>query len=416
MSAEDPKAAERAAQLGSLRIERDDPAHGSRSGRWLVAAAVLVVASLAGVWWLHASAPVEVHVALARASGDGTQASSVLDATGYVTARRAATVSSETTGKVRDVLIEEGQAVEEGEVLAYLDDRVPRAELALAESQLDAARAQLAETRAQLVEAEDSLKRIRELAARKLASAQDLDSAKAKAAALEAHLAAGEQNVAVAMRTVDLKHRQLDVYTIRAPFAGVVIDKNAQPGEMISPISAGGGFTRTGICTIVDMQSLEIEVDVNEAYIQRVATGQHVTAVLDAYPDSPLPARVIAIVPSADRERATVRVRIGFVERDPRVLPDMGVKVSFLESASPETPEPTTETRNVSVPRAALKGAGDARYVLVVENGHAARRNVRDVEEQGENARIGSGVAAGERVIVAAPASLVDGDAVDVVE
>ena len=411
----DTNATERAARLKSLRIERNDPPPAPRSGgRWIAVLLIALGAVAAAAWLLGVgpgAAPVEVEAA--RAASGASRAASVLDATGYVTARRAATVSAETTGKVRDVLIEEGQSVEEGQVLAYLDDSVPRAELALAESQLDAARAQLAETRAQLAEARESLMRVRELAQRKLASAQDLDTARAKAAALEARLEAGNENVGVAMRTVELRRRQLDVYTIRAPFAGVVIDKNAQPGEMISPISAGGGFTRTGICTIVDMDSLEIEVDVNEAYIQRVRTGQSVTATLDAYPDSPLPARVIAIVPAADRERATVRVRLGFVERDPRVLPDMGVKVAFLESEP--SPGVGDVAPGVLVPTTALRGGGAERYVLVVENGRAARRNVGEVETQGASARIGAGLAAGERVIVAAPEDLGDGDAVEII-
>jgi RND family efflux transporter MFP subunit len=182
---------------------------------------------------------------------------------------------------------------------------------------------------------------------------------------------------------------------------------------MISPISAGGGFTRTGICTIVDMDSVEIEVDVNEAYIQRVKTGQVVSAVLDAYPDSPIPARVIAIVPAADRERATVRVRIGFDERDARILPDMGVKVAFLEAETP-SPSPSPADGGVLVPAAAVRGAGEDRYVLVVEADRARRRSVGDLQPSGDRVRIGAGLAAGERVIVGGPADLSDGDLVEV--
>jgi RND family efflux transporter MFP subunit len=228
---------------------------------------------------------------------------------------------------------------------------------------------------------------------------------------LAARLEAGEENVNVAERVVELRRRQLDVYAIRAPFAGVVIDKNAQPGEMISPISAGGGFTRTGICTIVDMDSVEIEVDVNEAYIQRVQTGQMVTAVIDAYPDSPIQAQVIAIVPAADRERATVRVRIGFIEHDPRVLPDMGVKVAFLGA---EAPAQSRVDGGVLVPGAALRGTDEARYVLVVDTDRVQRRSVGDIRQNGGRVRIGSGLAAGERVVVDGPATLADGDPVEV--
>jgi len=211
----------------------------------------------------------------------------VLDATGYVTARRSATVSAKVTGKIREVRIEEGQSVAAGEVLATIDDATEQAQLELAAAQLDAARAELGEIRAQLTEADLNLRRARELAGRQLVSERELDAAVATAATLRARLETGQRNVAVGQRAVELRQRQLDDYVIRAPFAGVVIDKNAQPGEMISPISAGGGFTRTGICTIVDMYSLEIEVDVNEAYIQRVQAAQRVSATLDAYPDWP---------------------------------------------------------------------------------------------------------------------------------
>jgi RND family efflux transporter MFP subunit len=414
MPSNPPATADRAARLKSLRIDRDPAATGS-GGRWLWALGVAVAlgALAAGLWLWLAPAAATVRVEVARAAAGAPAAESVLDATGYVTARRSATVSAEITGKVREVLIEEGQSVTANQVLAYLDDSIPRAELALAEAQLEAARSALAETRAQLAEAQQNLLRTRELAERQLASAKDLDAAEATEATLAARLTTGEQNVTVAIRGVELRRRQLDVYAIRAPFAGVVIDKNAQPGEMISPISAGGGFTRTGICTIVDMDSLEIEVDVNEAYIHRVQAAQDVTALLDAYPDAPIPARVIAIVPAADREKATVRVRIGFLGRDARVLPDMGVKVSFLEGeAEPGAADPV----GVFVSAGALKGVSDARYVFVIADSHAVRRAVRDVETNGERVRIGAGLSPGERVIVDAPATLADGAAVHVAQ
>jgi HlyD family secretion protein len=408
----DVEQSQQAERLQSLRIEH--PPEEPASGRWrwlVVAGCVLAGAAAAAAYWYRPTDAV-VRIEAARSLTSEPSAASVLDATGYVTARRAATVSSEITGKVREVLIEEGQTVEAGQVLAYLDDSIQRAEVALAEAQLDAARSVLAETQAQLDEANRNLARVRELAARQLASAQDLDAAEASAATLAARLETGRENVGVAERSVELRRRQLDVYAIRAPFAGVVIDKNAQPGEMISPISAGGGFTRTGICTLVDMDSLEIEVDVNEAYIQRVATGQNVTAVLDAYPDAPMPARVIAIVPAADRQRATVRVRIGFVETDPRVLPDMGVKVAFLEAATAGT-EAAAPT-GVSVSVSAVHGAAPSQFVWVVESDRARRRAVADVDLVGSRARIGSGLTAGERVNVGGPDDLADGDPVTI--
>jgi RND family efflux transporter MFP subunit len=257
---------------------------------------------------------------------------SVLDATGYVVARRQATVSSEVTGQVVDVYIEEGQRVAANELLARLDDSIPRAQLELVESQLAAARASLTEIEVQLRQAELDLERTTGLASRQLASQADLDRDSLAVDGLRARLERARRDVVVAERTVTLQRRALDDMEVRAPFDGVVVAKAAQPGEIVSPMSAGGGFTRTGICTIVDMESLEVEVDVNEAYINRVTPGQPARITLNAYPETPFRAEVIAIIPTADRNKATVRVRIAFLERDDRVLPDMGVKVAFLEA------------------------------------------------------------------------------------
>ena len=398
-------------RLHELRIDRPEP-QPSRTGRWLLLVAVVAAVGAVGWYVLRTPERMAVRTVLAQATivRDGA-AASVLDATGYVTARRQATVSSEITGKVREVLIEEGMAVDEGEVLAYLDDTTEQAELALARARLDSTRAVLAETEAQLTEARQTLTRTRELHARQLASQQDLDSAEATAATLAARLATGRENVRVAERTVELRQQQIDEFVIRAPFAGVVIAKNAQPGEMISPISAGGGFTRTGICTIVDMDSLEIEVDVNESYIQRVRAGQRVTATLDAYPEWRIPAEVIAIIPAADRQKATVRVRIGFLERDPRVLPDMGVRVAFLEeSAAPESAGST----GVAVPSAAVARRAGQTVVFVVEAGRAGRRSVQVASTDSGQTRVLNGVEAGERVVLDPPAELKDGTEVTI--
>jgi RND family efflux transporter MFP subunit len=256
---------------------------------------------------------------------------SVLDATGYVVPRRQATVSAKTTGKVVEVFIEEGMRVQEGQVLARLDASTQRAELALSESQLASARSGLEEMKVQIRQAELDLQRTQGLAARKLASAADLDRVQLTLEGLQARLERQEREVVVADRAASVHRQLVDDMEIRAPFAGVVTAKAAQPGEMISPVSAGGGFTRTGICTIVDMESLEVEVDVNEAYINRVQPKQPVSVALNAYPDEHIPAEVIAIIPTADRNKATVRVRIALLEKNPRVLPEMGVKVAFLE-------------------------------------------------------------------------------------
>jgi RND family efflux transporter MFP subunit len=329
------------ALLDELKIDRSAPADaGSRRPlRWLIA--IAVVAGVAFVVWFFkfpspepvAAPPTVETPAVAAAPVVAKRSDSVLDATGYVVARRQATVSAKVTGKVVDVYIEEGMHVDEGQLLARLDDSVPRAELALAESQLKAARASLNELNVEIRQAQLDLERVEGLAARKLASQADLDRARLTLEGLKARLERANQDVRVADRAAAVQRQMVEDMEIRAPFAGVVVAKAAQPGEMISPISAGGGFTRTGICTIVDMDSLEVEVDVNEAYINRVQPKQPVAVSLNAYPDERIPAEVIAIIPTADRNKATVRVRIALLEKNPRVLPDMGVKVAFLNDA-----------------------------------------------------------------------------------
>jgi len=325
-------------KLEQLRIERDpDSAHGSR--RWIVPACVFIALLLAGVWWLK-KAPAAIEVSTTRVREvSGQAANTVLNASGYVTARRQATVSSKFTGKVMDVLIEEGTRVEKGQVLARLDSSNIATLNALALAQLNAAKTARKETEALLREARANFDRTENLVKRQLASEADMDRARAAFEALEAQLESKQADMQVAEKQLDVYRQQLEDTIIRAPFSGIVVAKNAQPGEMISPNSAGGGFTRTGIGTVVDMDSLEIEIDVNEAYIHRVAAGQKVVATLDAYPDWKIPCRVIAIIPTADRQRATVEVRVGFDSLDSRILPDMGVKVAFQnESGASATP------------------------------------------------------------------------------
>ena len=259
-----------------------------------------------------------------------------LAASGYVVARRKATVAAEITGKVVAVLVEEGMVVKEGQVLARLDSVLAEKDLALAKSRAESAEAAIAVIKADLDDAVRIVTRARTLSQRNVMSEADLTKAEARAGVLSAQLRQYQAQFETARLDAQRNAAVLDKHQIRAPFDGVVVDKSAQPGEMISPLSAGGGFTRTGICTIVDMDSIEIEVDVNEAFIGRVGAGGAVNAVLDAYPDWTIPAYVIAIVPTANREKATVRVRIGFRQKDPRILPDMAVKVTFLDETKTE--------------------------------------------------------------------------------
>jgi RND family efflux transporter MFP subunit len=329
-----------------------------------------------------------------------------LDASGYVTARREATVSSKVTGKVVEVLFEEGMKVKEGQVLARLDDTNVRTSLDLAAAQLASARAALAETEAQLKNANQEFQRATELVKQHIDSQSDLDLAESNAKALSAHLAQQKLDVVVAERQVDVWQQQLDDLTIRAPFAGVITTKDSQPGEMISPVSAGGGYTRTGIGTVVDMSSLEIEIDVNESYIHRVEPDQTVEAVLDAYPDWKIPCKVIAIIPTADRQKSTVKVRVAFDQLDPRILPDMSAKVAFQGATG------TAAARAVAIPKDSIRNLDGRDVVFVAQNGRAERRAVTVSDMQGDDSVLSAGVAAGEQVIVNAPPGLADGAAV----
>ncbi|MEE8107756.1 MAG: efflux RND transporter periplasmic adaptor subunit [Gammaproteobacteria bacterium] len=367
--------------LNSLRMDSNARSEAPAGvGKWLpvVAAAALIVLALAWFFGFTGPAPVvETVVARAPATNGGNSRGTILHASGYVVARRLATVSSKVTGKIMTVLVEEGMAVTAGDILAQLDDSTVRARLALAAGQTDAARSSLAETRVRLEEAQRKLKRNESLREQKLVSAAELDAAQSEVNAFQARLLTDRSNVAVAQRNQDLIEQDLDDLTIRAPFSGVVVSKNAQPGEMISPISAGGGSIRTGICTIVDMDSLEIEVEVNEAYINRVSSGQRTEATLDAYPDWTISSQVINIVPTADRQKATVKVRIRFDELDSRVLPDMGVKVRFLESSQDiRAGEPKKVAAVALLPAAAVHESGGAKFVWIVKDGELERRGV----------------------------------------
>lgn len=404
-----------AASLDDLKIDR------SRDGRprlawiaWL--AAGLVVLGGGGAagwrWWEEARIPA-VRTAAVRQAAPADGQPTVLNASGYVTARLQSTVSSKVTGRIVEVLVEEGMAVRRGQVLARLDDTTERSYLALAEAQLGARRGALAELEVRHEEARLDLDRQRRLLEQRLIGQADLDTAQAEADSLRARIANQREQIVVAEREIDVRRTALEDTVIRAPFSGVAISKDAQPGEMISPVSAGGGFTRTGVCTIVDMSSLEIEVDVNESYINRVSPGQRVLAALDAYPDWEIPARVITTIPAADRQRATVLVRIAFDELgDPRILPDMGVNVAFLEAGPPPEEAVADAAPRLWIPAAALRGDGGARVVFVARGGAVERRAVTTGVEDGGDVEVLAGLSAGERVVVEGPAELADGDRV----
>ena len=396
--------------LSQLRIDRDDQVAGPGHYRhWLGAGFLALVGAGLLYWLLAAPKTVAVNISMARVSQFSPVGDSVLDATGYVTARRRATVSSKITAKVVEVMVEEGMQIEEGQLVARLDDINQRRRFDLATAALATTETRVAEARARLVEAELNLERITELTGRKLASQAELDSARAQYDSLNAQLSTRRAEVISAQRQVALEQQHLDDLLLRAPFSGVVVTKDAQPGEMISPVSAGGGFTRTGICSIVDMASLEIEVDVNEAYIQRVFPGQRVAATLEAYPEWKIPAAVIAIIPTADRQKATVRVRIGFDQLDPRILPDMGVRVAFQRAADTAQASPQGVAQGIRVPSTALLAENAGHILYVVEGNVAQQRTVTLGPDKGAMRQVLSGLNAGENYVVDVPDELYDG-------
>ena len=371
-----------------------------------------VIALGAGAWFFVGNRAIEVEAVEATATRSGSGPASVLDASGYVVARRQATVSAKVTGKVEQVLIEEGMAVKENQVLATLDPSTTSRQLDLSQQQLLASRSELTQIKVRLAEAQRTATRAEKLRADKLIAEADLDTAQSAVAALQAQLDALQSQVSVAESSVRVQQQNMNDLTVRAPFAGVVISKDAQPGEMVSPISAGGGFTRTGIATIVDMESREIEVDVNEAFINRVLDEQKTEAVLDAYPDWTIPSHVISIVPTADRQKATVKVRIGFDALDPRILPDMGVKVRFLDKASPTTAAPPRAS--AEVPSSAVFSAEGNNYVWRVVDNKVERVAVKTGNTHGDRIEIVSGVNSGERVVSTPNEQLQDGGKVKV--
>jgi RND family efflux transporter MFP subunit len=404
--------------LEQLRIDptQRDEHSGSRRGLWIAAAvvvAVLLIAAGVALFVLRGQR-FEVEAAVAAPPSAAAGPTAILQATGYVTARRQATVSAQITGTLTQVLIEEGEHVTAGQVLARLEDTAQRASLAQSAAQVQAAQALLVQFQAQLEQGRRDLKRNQDLIDRQLVSQQALETARTQVETLDAQVASQRKQVELSQAAARGAQVQLDYTTVRAPFTGVVIAKAAQAGEIISPISAGGGFTRTGVGTIVDMDSLEIEVDVNEAYINRVQSDQPAQAVLDAYPEWTIPAHVIAIVPTADRSKATVKVRVAIDQKDPRILPDMGVRVSFLEQTAKKNgsgsgaEEPAAVPKGVLVPAGAIVERDGKSVVFAIDGEHARAATVTPGQVYGD-LRAVDGIANGARVIRAPPAEMTDG-------
>ncbi len=398
-------------KLSDLKIDRQEQSSGDGNRRLiLIAAASLVTIAVIAILIVGGTSVTTVEVAIARAVPSGGE-TTILNASGYVEPRRKATVSAKITGKVTEVLVDEGMIVEKGQILARLDDSDARRRYDAIRAERDVARAAIEELEVNLADAERTLRRTRELREQGVASVQDLDSATAAADALSAKLRVAHSSLDAAEAQLAVSAQDLENYTVRAPFAGIAVSKDAQPGEMVSPVSAGGGFTRTGISTIVDMESLEIEVDVNESHIAKVHPGQPADAVLDAYPDWHIPATVRTVIPTADRQKATVKVRLTFDELDPRILPDMGVKVAFRETAEEE---PTATPAQSLVPQPAVRSGGVQTVVFVVEDETVDRRVVSVGRSIGTDIEIMAGVTPGDRVVVSESDGLSDGQKVKV--
>ena len=396
--------------LKELRIDRKapPPEPRSRRGLWITLGVVVVLLALAAAAWalLGREKPIEVRTAPTVAMGNGGASASVLDASGYVVARRMATVSAKITGKVREVLIEEGMKVEAGQVMATLDPVDADASRALSQAQVEAARSQVANVQAQLTEAEANARRLASLVQQQLVARSQYDQAVATRDALRAQMQAAQRNVTVANRSLAISDNGVDNTIVRAPFAGVVIAKAAQPGEIVSPL-ATGGFTRTGIGTIVDMESLEVEVEVNESFIGRVQPKMPIQATLNAYPDWQIPGEVIAIIPTADRSKATVKVRVALNSKDARIVPDMGVRVSFLEAAKPPQAE---QPKGVRAPGAAVVERDGAQVAFVVgDTDTVEQRALKVAGKLGDDVHVTEGLAPGETVVLDPPAELKDG-------
>jgi RND family efflux transporter MFP subunit len=403
--------------LKELRIDRSAPPP-VRDGnkRWVfIAIGAGLLAVILGAWVaLGRDKATEVETAQVTTVGgaNGSSAATVLDATGYIVARRMATVSAKITGKVREIKIEEGMHVEAGQVMATLDPIDADAERTLMSSQVGAAESQIGMVQAQLKEAEANVVRLNGLVKQQLIAKAQFDQAVAERDALRAQLITSQRNARVASDRLRIADQGVDNTIVRAPFAGIVIAKAAQPGEIVSPLSAGGGYTRTGIGTIVDMDSLEVEVEVGEAFIGRVKPGMPTQTMLNAYPDWKIPGKVIAIIPAADRGKATVKVRVGMDQKDTRIVPDMGARVSFLESAPTKDAAPRKPT--VLAPASAIVDRGGNDVVFVVAEDKVQQRAVKLGRTLGEDREIVDGLSGGDTIVLAPPESLVDGGRIKV--
>jgi RND family efflux transporter MFP subunit len=405
---------DRATLLNQLRIDRSEPPSSGGHGKWWATGIAVILIGASAIWYLTRPSGVPITTAVAQAVPGGASGASagpsLLDASGYIVARRRATVSSKVTGKVVKVMLEEGQRVEAGEIIAILDDSNWRAALSQSKAQLQQAEANVASAQTAFDDAKPIFERAEKQKTAAVISAQSFDESHAQYNVAHNNLLIAQRGLEAAHAGVEVAQRNLDDTVIRAPFAGVVTEKAAQPGEMVSPISAGGGFTRTGIGTIVDMDSLEVEVDVSENFINRVRPQQPVTIKLNAYPDWDIPGSVIATIPTADRAKATVKVRIAIGQKDPRIIPEMGARVAFLSDNQPATAgAEKNPAPGVLIPADAIATSGTASIVFVVHGSTVERRAVRLGGKSSSGQIVSAGLEPGNIVALGDLSKLSDG-------
>jgi RND family efflux transporter MFP subunit len=405
---------DRAALLNQLRIDRSEPPSSGDHGKWWATGIVVIIIAASAIWYLAHPTGVPITTAVAQAvasAAPGASAGpSLLDASGYIVARRRATVSSKVTGKVVKVMLEEGQRVEAGQIIALLDDSNWRAALIQSKAQLQQAEANVDSAQTAFDDAKPIFERAEKQKAAAVISAQSFDESHAQFNVAHNNLLIAQRGVEAARAGVEVAQRSLEDTVIRAPFAGIVTEKTAQPGEMVSPISAGGGFTRTGIGTVVDMDSLEVEVDVSENFINRVRPQQPVTIKLNAYPDWDIPGSVIAMIPTADRAKATVKVRIAIKQKDPRIIPEMGARVAFLSDDQPTAAGAEKKpVPGVVIPADAITTSGATSIVFVVHGSTVERRAVRLGGKTASGQIISAGLEPGNLVALGDLSKLSDG-------
>ena len=402
------------ADLSSLKIDNRSRKNGSRRKRWgWIAVFLIVLLAGAAVVYYFKNPKLVVEVTTARSAANSPEAA-LLNASGYVTPRRRSSVAAKITGRVTEVDTDEGMHVKEGQLIARLDCAEFNAGLASAKADRVATLASVDDLQVNLANAERELKRTQQLTDAGVSTPQALDAARTLTESYRARIALTKEQVTAAERKIDVAQENVNNCTIRAPFTGQVVSKDAQVGEMVSPISAGGGFTRTGIATIVDMQSLEIEVDVNESYIARVTPHQRVSATLDAYPSWQIPSHVRTIIPTADRQKATVKVRIAFDRLDPRILPDMGVKVAFLGDEKPRAAAGDAATPKALIPNTAVRQQDGKTAVFLVRAGVVERRAVTLGSQRGDDVEVMAGVTQGDMLVSKVSENLRDGQIVEV--